>query len=161
MAERGMTGRGSEMAGLRGEKKKEEEGDFCSLVLFWPREGRGYGFFFVRESKTYPAEGRRNRKSKPPSARGLSSFGSPREEGWPAALVFFKGRVSPVFFPKTNGRRGAASWFQGWPCREDESLGFLPFGWLQGGKVKLVCQGKDERQELVGLCPLLWGRSPK
>jgi hypothetical protein len=22
-----------------------------------------------------------------------------------------------------------------------------------------VCQGKDERQELVGLCPLLWGRS--
>ena len=42
MAERGMTGRGSEMAGLRGEKKKtEEEGDFCSLVLFWPREGRG------------------------------------------------------------------------------------------------------------------------
>jgi hypothetical protein len=28
-----------------------------------------------------------------------------------------------------------------------------------GGKVKLVCQGKDERQELVGLCPLLWGRS--
>jgi hypothetical protein len=44
MAERGMTGRGSEMAGLRGEKT-EEEGDFCSLVLFWPREGRGYGFF--------------------------------------------------------------------------------------------------------------------
>ena len=69
-------------------------------------------FFFVRESKTYPAEGRRNRKSKPPSARGLSSFGSPREEGWPAALVFFKGRVSPVFFPKTKGRKGAASWFQ-------------------------------------------------
>jgi len=28
-----------------------------------------------------------------------------------------------------------------------------------GGEVKLVCQGKDERQELVGLCPLLWGRS--
>jgi len=49
MAERGMTGRGSEMAGLRGERKKktEEEGDFCSLVLFWPREGRGYGFFFL------------------------------------------------------------------------------------------------------------------
>jgi hypothetical protein len=159
MAERGMTGRGSEMAGLRGEKKKRKRGTFVLWFSFGQGKGGVMAFFFVRESKTCPAEGRRNRKSKPPSARGLSSFGSPREEGWPAALVFFKGRVSPVFFPKTNGRRGAASWFQGWPCREDESLGFLPFGWLQGGKVKLVCQGKDERQELVGLCPLLWGRS--
>jgi hypothetical protein len=121
------------MAGLRGEKT-EEEGDFCSLVLFWPREGRGYGFFFVRESKTCPAEGRRNRKSKPPSARGLSSFGSPREEGWPAALVFSKGGFLPFSFPRPRGERGRPLGFKGWPCREDESLGFLPFGWLQGEK---------------------------
>jgi hypothetical protein len=112
MAERGMTGRGSEMAGLRGEKNRGRGGLlFSGSLLAKGREGL-WLFFFVRESKTCPAEGRRNRKSKPPSARGLSSFGSPREEGWPAALVFFKGRVSPVFFPKTKGRKGAASWFQ-------------------------------------------------
>ncbi|KAI9385501.1 hypothetical protein POPTR_011G073291v4 [Populus trichocarpa] len=135
MAERGMTGRGSEMAGLRGEKKNRGRGGllFSGSLLAKGREGL-WLFFFVRESKTCPAEGRRNRKSKPPSARGLSSFGSPREEGWPAALVFSKGGFLPFSFPRPRGERGRPLGFKGWPCREDESLGFLPFGWLQGEK---------------------------
>jgi len=52
----------------------------------------------VRERKTCPAEGRRNQKSKPPSARGFSGFSSPREEGWPAAPPFAKGGGSLFFW---------------------------------------------------------------
>ena len=42
---------GFEMAGLQGEKKSKKMGNFCFLVLFWPREGQSLASECVWEKK--------------------------------------------------------------------------------------------------------------
>jgi hypothetical protein len=47
MAERGMTGRGSEMAGLRGGKKQRKRGTFVLWFSFGQGKGGVMAFFFL------------------------------------------------------------------------------------------------------------------
>jgi hypothetical protein len=76
-------------------------------------------------------KGEEIKNQKPPSARGFSGFAPPREEGWLVALSLC-GVLSGLL--SQGQRRGAAFFFvsKGGGCREDESLGFLPFRRLQG-----------------------------
>ena len=55
MAERGMTGRGSEMAGLRGEKKKQRKrGTFVLWFSFGQGKGGVMAFFFCEGEQDLP-----------------------------------------------------------------------------------------------------------
>jgi hypothetical protein len=55
MAERGMTGRGSEMAGLRGEKKKQRKrGTFVLWFSFGQGKGGVRAFFFCEGEQDLP-----------------------------------------------------------------------------------------------------------
>ena len=94
-------------------------------MLFWPRGGPSFGWQLRGERRFARLKGEETKNQDPPSARGFSGFG-PQGQKW--------------------GKVAACLGFKGGRCREDDSLGFLPFGWLPG---------KEEGPETVGLCPLL------